>query len=76
VYVSHYLGNPGELIINNSSFAANSAITGGGLYIDGTFFEALIQGSSITGNTSERNGGGIYSQASTVMITNSTISFQ
>ncbi|RJR16407.1 MAG: hypothetical protein C4581_09960, partial [Nitrospiraceae bacterium] len=63
-------------INGNAAITNNTGSAGGGIYITGQADATVIDSVTITGNTatSGNNGGGIYSTASPLAISNSTIS--
>ncbi|MEM8946951.1 MAG: choice-of-anchor Q domain-containing protein [Planctomycetota bacterium] len=83
-----YLKSPAltsaTIVITDSSFAGNTASRGGGIYADTSDsgfldpepFAIKIERSSISGNTADERGGGVYSstQNSAVEIRDSTLS--
>lgn len=63
----------GDLTISNSTIAGNSAMFGGGIFVDSG---AVVQitGSTLSGNQATRDGGGLYVRNGSVTLINSTIS--
>ncbi|MEX0865980.1 MAG: choice-of-anchor Q domain-containing protein, partial [Pirellulales bacterium] len=63
----------GDLAISNSTIAGNSAMFGGGIFVDSGAVVTIVN-STISGNEATRDGGGIYVRNGSVSLTNSTIS--
>jgi predicted outer membrane repeat protein len=63
----------GTVIASDSTFSGNRAYYGGGIYNYNQVSEVTLNGSTFSGNTAARDGGGIYN-ASTLQVSNSTFS--
>lgn len=65
----------GTVKVIDSTISGNAGYWGGGIYIGYDFGSSSLQisGSTISGNTAEANGGGIYSFRGTVTVENSRI---
>ncbi len=73
------LRNFGLLTIVNSTVISNSAVHYGGGLDNGSFNNSLtgtltVTGSTFTGNTSNKDGGGLYNELGTLALTNGTVS--
>ncbi len=65
------------LAINNSTFSANTATSGAGIYSESstlTVTESTLSGNDAIGTTSHAGGGGVYNSGGTASITGSTLS--
>lgn len=64
----------GPIEITKSTLTNNKAGTGGAIYVEGSGLQVSIDDSTITGNSTTGNGGGIYSAFATITLTNVTLS--
>ncbi len=65
------------LAVNNSTFSANTAASGAGIYSESstlTVTDSTLTGNDATGTTSHAGGGGVYNSGGTASITGSTLS--
>jgi CSLREA domain-containing protein len=70
-----YQGYPNALNVRGSTFSANSAGSGGGVYNNGyAGYPSAITNSTFSSNSASGDGGGIYSNAGTLTVANSTLS--
>jgi CSLREA domain-containing protein len=66
--------NFGTLTLIDSTVSGNSAVSGGGIYTFNIDQIATITGSTVSGNATSNDGGGITNSGGTLDITNSTVS--